>query len=91
MTTQNAPTSMYRTTEGLGIWEHRGKVAAVGVGTEVKACVDSGFGASLGGRHHWGFGWQAGVFLCRHTGQSGRFVGNGQPTDRRLRFWESIG
>jgi acetyl-CoA acetyltransferase len=23
---------MYRTTEGLGIWEHRGKVAAVGVG-----------------------------------------------------------
>ena len=32
MTTQNAPDSMYRTTEGLGIWEHRGKVAAVGVG-----------------------------------------------------------
>ncbi len=32
MTTQNAPASMYRTTEGLGIWEHRGKVAAVGVG-----------------------------------------------------------
>jgi hypothetical protein len=23
---------MYRTTEGLGLWEHRGKVAAVGVG-----------------------------------------------------------
>ena len=32
MTTQNAPASMYRTTEGLGVWEHRGKVAAVGVG-----------------------------------------------------------
>ncbi len=32
MPTQNAPASMYRTTEGLGIWEHRGKVAAVGVG-----------------------------------------------------------
>ncbi len=32
MTTQSAPASMYRTTEGLGIWEHRGKVAAVGVG-----------------------------------------------------------
>ena len=32
MTTQNAPASMYRTTEGLGIWEHRGKVAAVGIG-----------------------------------------------------------
>ena len=32
MTTQNAPASMYRTTEGLGLWEHRGKVAAVGVG-----------------------------------------------------------
>ena len=32
MTTPNAPASMYRTTEGLGIWEHRGKVAAVGVG-----------------------------------------------------------
>src|ERR1043165_2864625 len=24
--------SLYRTTEGLGIWEHRGKVAAVGIG-----------------------------------------------------------
>ena len=33
MTTQNAPASMYRTTEGLGLWEHRGKVAAVGIGT----------------------------------------------------------
>ena len=32
MTTQNAPASMYRETEGLGLWEHRGKVAAVGVG-----------------------------------------------------------
>ena len=32
MTTQNPPASMYRTTEGLGLWEHRGKVAAVGVG-----------------------------------------------------------
>ena len=32
MTTQSAPDSMYRTTEGLGIWDHRGKVAAVGVG-----------------------------------------------------------
>ncbi|MCH8107964.1 MAG: hypothetical protein IIB30_06375 [Chloroflexi bacterium] len=32
MTTQNAPASMYRTTEGLGLWEHRGKVAAVGIG-----------------------------------------------------------
>ena len=32
MATQNAPTSMYRTTEGLGLWEHFGKVAAVGIG-----------------------------------------------------------
>ena len=32
MTTQNPPASMYRATEGLGIWEHRGKVAAVGIG-----------------------------------------------------------
>ena len=32
MTTQNAPESMYRNDEGLGLWEHRGKVAAVGVG-----------------------------------------------------------
>ena len=29
---QNPPASMYRTAEGLGLWEHRGKVAAVGVG-----------------------------------------------------------
>ena len=32
MTTENAPESMYRNDEGLGLWEHRGKVAAVGVG-----------------------------------------------------------
>ena len=32
MTTQNAPASMYRATEGLGVWEHKGKVAAVGIG-----------------------------------------------------------
>ena len=32
MTTPEAPASMYRTTEGLGLWEHRGKVAAVGIG-----------------------------------------------------------
>ena len=32
MTTDNAPASMYRTTEGLGVWEHKGKVAAVGIG-----------------------------------------------------------
>ena len=32
MTTQNAPESMYRSREGLGVWEHRGKVAAVGIG-----------------------------------------------------------
>ena len=30
--TQYAPASMYRSTEGLGVWEHRGKVAAVGIG-----------------------------------------------------------
>ena len=30
--TENAPASMYRTEEGAGLWEHRGKVAAVGVG-----------------------------------------------------------
>ena len=30
--TQNAPASMYRTKEDLGVWEHRGKVAAVGIG-----------------------------------------------------------
>src|SRR5712692_182551 len=32
MTPQHPPASLYRTTEGLGVWEHRGKVAAVGVG-----------------------------------------------------------
>lgn len=32
MTTQTAPASMYRTVEGLGLWEHSGKVAAVGIG-----------------------------------------------------------
>ena len=32
MTTQNAPASMYRYDEGLGLWEHSGKVAAVGIG-----------------------------------------------------------
>ena len=32
MTTENAPQSMYRNDEGMGLWEHRGKVAAVGVG-----------------------------------------------------------
>ena len=32
MNTQTPPSSMYRTTEGLGVWEHRSKVAAVGVG-----------------------------------------------------------
>jgi hypothetical protein len=32
MTPQHPPASLYRTTEGLGLWEHRGKVAAVGDG-----------------------------------------------------------
>ncbi|PKB84236.1 MAG: hypothetical protein BZY88_00465 [SAR202 cluster bacterium Io17-Chloro-G9] len=32
MTRQDAPASMYRDTEGLGVWEHKGKVAAVGIG-----------------------------------------------------------
>ena len=32
MTTQTPHASMYRTTEGLGPWEHKGKVAAVGIG-----------------------------------------------------------
>ena len=32
MTTQMAPESMYRSTEGLGVWKHRGKVASVGIG-----------------------------------------------------------
>jgi len=30
--TERAPASMYRKDEGLGLWEHRGKVAAVGIG-----------------------------------------------------------
>lgn len=30
--TQNAPDSMYRSKEGLGVWEHRGKVVVVGIG-----------------------------------------------------------
>ncbi len=30
--TENPPASIYRTDEGLGTWEHRGKVAAVGIG-----------------------------------------------------------
>lgn len=30
--TIDAPESMYRSVEGLGVWEHRGKVAAVGIG-----------------------------------------------------------
>ena len=30
--TQNAPASVYRATEGLGVWEHRGKVAVTGIG-----------------------------------------------------------
>lgn len=29
--TQPAPQSAYRKREGLGVWEHRGKVAAVGI------------------------------------------------------------
>jgi len=33
MATQNAPESMYRSTEGLGVWEHRGKVAVAGIGS----------------------------------------------------------
>ena len=32
MDTPIAPESMYRSEEGLGVWEHRGKVAAVGIG-----------------------------------------------------------
>ena len=32
MPTPNAPESMFRSEEGLGVWEHRGKVAAVGIG-----------------------------------------------------------
>ena len=30
--TPQAPASMFRGTEGLGVWEHKGKVAAVGIG-----------------------------------------------------------
>ena len=30
--TDIAPASMYRSQEGLGLWDHRGKVAAVGIG-----------------------------------------------------------
>jgi len=32
MTTQNAPESLYRSQEGLGVWEHRGKIAVAGMG-----------------------------------------------------------
>ncbi len=32
MTTQTPHASMYRVEEGLGVWEHKGKVAAVGIG-----------------------------------------------------------
>ena len=32
MSTSPAPASVYRTKEGLGLWEHRGKVAAAGIG-----------------------------------------------------------
>ena len=32
MATENAPASVYRRDEGLGVWEHRGKVAVVGYG-----------------------------------------------------------
>ena len=32
VTAIDAPESMYRSVEGLGVWEHRGKVAAVGIG-----------------------------------------------------------
>ena len=32
VTTQTPPASMYRSREGLGVWEHKGKVAAVGIG-----------------------------------------------------------
>ena len=34
---QMAPDSIYRTMEGLGIWEHRGNVAAVGIGVSPTA------------------------------------------------------
>ena len=39
MTPQHPPASLYRTTEGLGLWEHRGKVAAVGVGHSPTAAL----------------------------------------------------
>lgn len=32
MVTEAAPANFYRTREGLGLWEHKGKAAAVGVG-----------------------------------------------------------
>lgn len=32
MATEAAPANFYRTREGLGLWEHKGKAAAVGVG-----------------------------------------------------------
>ena len=32
VTTQTPAASMYRSREGLGVWEHKGKVAAVGIG-----------------------------------------------------------
>ncbi len=32
VTTQTPTASMYRSREGLGVWEHKGKVAAVGIG-----------------------------------------------------------
>ena len=32
MTTPNAPDSFYHVTEGQGVWPHKGKVAAVGIG-----------------------------------------------------------
>jgi hypothetical protein len=32
MPTKDAPASMYRTKEGTGLWEHRGKVAVAGIG-----------------------------------------------------------
>ena len=37
MPTENAPMSMYRTKEGMGLWEHQGKVVAVGIGVSPTA------------------------------------------------------
>ena len=37
MPTQNAPESWFRTGEGLGLWEHRGKVVCVGLGVSPTA------------------------------------------------------